>query len=363
MSVLSPTAGAVTVQRQWISGGCGWAWSVTANTTSFFAADPCDLSIGANATTANNVNIYTGSAGTLTLSPGSGGVSMVGAVPFIFHNANSGSIKLQAPTGALGTQTLTLPDATDTLTGKATTDTLTNKTIASSTDTLGGVTTGLGSDATGDIYYRNSGGQLARLPIGSNTNSLTVSGGLPAWGPSTGAVQKLATLTASSSASLSDTTHITGTYSSYLLVFSNVIPTNDSKILEFQIHSGGAFKASGYAYSLTLNGGGSAGLANSGSSTYIPLSNPADSNNASLHNAAPGYSGQIVLTNPSANAICSVYGQLAYIGAGGATYYIVGQTYGAWTTGGVVDGFQVFMDDAAAPDVLVSGTITIYGIL
>ena len=39
----------------------------------------------------------------------------------------------------------------------------------------------LGSDATGDIYYRASTGALSRLGIGSTGNVLTVSGGLPAW--------------------------------------------------------------------------------------------------------------------------------------------------------------------------------------
>lgn len=46
---------------------------------------------------------------------------------------------------------------------------------------IAGVTMTLGSDATGDIYYRNAGGVLTRLGIGSSTNVLTVSGGLPAW--------------------------------------------------------------------------------------------------------------------------------------------------------------------------------------
>lgn len=46
---------------------------------------------------------------------------------------------------------------------------------------LGGVTVSLGSDATGDIYYRNSGGVLTRLPIGTNGFTLQVSGGLPSW--------------------------------------------------------------------------------------------------------------------------------------------------------------------------------------
>jgi hypothetical protein len=39
----------------------------------------------------------------------------------------------------------------------------------------------VGSDATGDILYRNSSGNLARLAIGSNGDVLTVSSGLPSW--------------------------------------------------------------------------------------------------------------------------------------------------------------------------------------
>lgn len=46
---------------------------------------------------------------------------------------------------------------------------------------IAGVTMTLGSDATGDIYYRSAGGVLTRLGIGSSTNVLTVAGGLPSW--------------------------------------------------------------------------------------------------------------------------------------------------------------------------------------
>lgn len=47
---------------------------------------------------------------------------------------------------------------------------------------IGGVTVTLGSDATGDIYYRNASGTLTRLGIGSSGQALIVSSGLPAWG-------------------------------------------------------------------------------------------------------------------------------------------------------------------------------------
>lgn len=39
----------------------------------------------------------------------------------------------------------------------------------------------LGSDATGDLYYRDATGILARLGIGANGQVLVVNGGLPSW--------------------------------------------------------------------------------------------------------------------------------------------------------------------------------------
>jgi len=62
----------------------------------------------------------------------------------------------------------------------ATVGTLTAGT-ASTGFVVAGVTMTLGSDATGDTYYRNSSGVLTRLGIGLSAQVLTVSGGLPAW--------------------------------------------------------------------------------------------------------------------------------------------------------------------------------------
>lgn len=45
----------------------------------------------------------------------------------------------------------------------------------------GSVAVDLGGDATGDMYYRNSGGAITRLPVGTNGQVLTLSSGLPSW--------------------------------------------------------------------------------------------------------------------------------------------------------------------------------------
>lgn len=104
-----------------------------------------------------------------------------------FTGTSSGTVIVTAPAAA-GSNTLTLPAATDTLVGKATTDTFTNKTMTASSNVLGAVTMTLGSDATGDTYYRSSGTVLTRLGIGNTGDVLTVAAGLPSWAAPAAAV-------------------------------------------------------------------------------------------------------------------------------------------------------------------------------
>lgn len=68
---------------------------------------------------------------------------------------------------------------TGSLVGTSDTQTLTNKTLTSPTITSPVIN--VSSDATGDIHYRDSNGNFARLGIGSTGQSLIVSSGLPAW--------------------------------------------------------------------------------------------------------------------------------------------------------------------------------------
>lgn len=72
-------------------------------------------------------------------------------------------------------------DNTSDATKNSATATLTNKTLTSPLINVG-------SDSTGDIYYRNGSGVFTRLPIGSASNVLIVSGAsLPSWGTLTSA--------------------------------------------------------------------------------------------------------------------------------------------------------------------------------
>lgn len=51
--------------------------------------------------------------------------------------------------------------------------------------TANSLTVNTGTDATGDLYYRDSTGKFSPLAIGSNTEVLTVVNDLPSWQPST----------------------------------------------------------------------------------------------------------------------------------------------------------------------------------
>jgi len=80
---------------------------------------------------------------------------------------------------------------TDKSVGKSATQTLTNKTLTSPVITSPALT--VGSDATGDLYYRSAGG-FTRLPIGSATHILNVTGGIPAWRAETALVDASTTV-------------------------------------------------------------------------------------------------------------------------------------------------------------------------
>lgn len=97
-------------------------------------------------------------------------------------NANDAIEALEAKVGVNGSAVTTTHDyklsgvATgDKAVSKTGTETLTNKTLTAPQINMG-------SDATGDMYYRTSGGVFARLPAGTTGQILNMDGsGIPAW--------------------------------------------------------------------------------------------------------------------------------------------------------------------------------------
>lgn len=205
----------------------------------------------------------------------------------------------------------------------------------------------LGTPARGDMI-RQGASDPERLAKGSAGQVLTMGADDPAWAePSR---RLIATLIAANSATLSDTTSFTSSYKFYEVEFLNLLPATNTVGMTLQIRSGGSFKSSGYAANIR--------------GRYI-LSSSADTDGTSgillsvandIHNAGPGVSGKLRFYNPSANQICSIFGDITY------KYYnsnilFVGVSGGGWMTAGVVDGFQILCSSGN----IATGQVNIYG--
>lgn len=157
----------------------------------------------------------------------------------------------------------------------------------------------------------------------------------------------LATLTASSSASLSDTTHITSTYNAYQFIFRalTVSGTAVNLHITYSTDGGSTYLSSGYAGVL-------------GVSTYIGLlliSQSGSTSQAPLYSTGP-VSGSLIFSNPNA-AIASgavLSGNLGY----GGTAPGLSTGYGANSTTSVINAIKF----APSTGNFTSGSIEIWGI-
>jgi hypothetical protein len=287
--------------------------------------------------------------------------------------------------------------------------------LLGSTVTLGGITLGLGSDATGDIYYNNAG-ILTRLPIGSTNNVLTVVAGKPGWsaagsgnvsnvgtptanqlaiwtgattiegvtatahaiivgegasapayvGPGTvgqfdaaqgasadpafvsGPWTLLATLTASNSATLSDTTHFTSAYTEYEIRFTNLLPATNNVNVEIQVHSGGSFQATSYL-TTAFGAAGSATINFFSPTTFIPL------NTLGVNNTGAGRSGFVRVAAVSQTSVAKIFNGIS--GYESSSSWATNTVSGFWNSTAAVDGFQFLFSSGN----ITSGTIEIYG--
>ena len=162
----------------------------------------------------------------------------------------------------------------------------------------------------------------------------------------------LATLTASNSATLSDTTHFTATYQDYELVFENILPATTSTTLELQVHSAAAFPATVYLNAAAFLQSGGWAVANP--TTFIQLSAT-----ILVSNAGSGVSGTVKVYNPLQTTSPKQWsGILSHPATTGNSATFMASGY--WNGGnGAVDGFQVLFSSGN----ITSGTIKIYGII
>ena len=164
----------------------------------------------------------------------------------------------------------------------------------------------------------------------------------------------LNTLTANNtSGTLSDTTSITSSYNDYEIVFENLLNATNLTACQMQVHSGGAFQATGYlANAVTV--ASSTVLAVGNNVAGLLCSGPSE-----LLNSGPGISGTIrIYSAAQTSSPKMMSGILSHAFTGPAVLGLT--TYGYWNGGnGAVDGFQV----QAIAGNWVSGTIKIYGLL
>ena len=155
----------------------------------------------------------------------------------------------------------------------------------------------------------------------------------------------LKTLTASASASLSDTTSLTSTYTEYEIVFEDIVAATGATSCQLQVHSGGSYQAASYV--ATASFAGSASGQNQ-VTTNIPCGVL-----TSQSTTMPSHS-VLRINNPSTS---SIHAWTGYTTTPSGTVSWVGTLGGVWNSAAVIDGFQVLMSSGN----IASGKVKIYG--
>ncbi|MDE2098064.1 MAG: hypothetical protein KGL39_12495 [Patescibacteria group bacterium] len=182
--------------------------------------------------------------------------------------------------------------------------------------------------------------------------------------PSSGSTFYLTTLTASNSASLSDTTHITSTYSTYQFVFTNIVPVTDGAQLKMQVtENASTFQTANYVSATmvsTMNAAGAATVYNdntNGTSGYV-LSGINGVTFGISNSAAYGFSGNVWLLNPNSAWRKIVSGDVSYHSGAAAAAVAWAHPGGYYDAdSNVINGVKFLMSSGN----ISSGTIDIYG--
>jgi hypothetical protein len=251
--------------------------------------------------------------------------------------------------------------------------------IVSSTPSSLTLPVSVANGGTGDTsltaYAVLCGGTTSTNPVqpiasvGTAGNVLTSNGAgaLPTFqAASAGGWVLLATLTASSSATLSDTTHITSTYNVYAFVLENILPATNAVGLDMQVSEnagaswittnyrsyvlGGDSSATGTFAAATLAGGSD--TITSGYTIIGQGFAPVASNTANL-----GVSGVVYFSNPNSTTDKIVWGNTAVPQSG--------TVIGCATIAGMYTGDQNVINGVRflfGAGNIASGKIRVYGV-
>jgi hypothetical protein len=145
--------------------------------------------------------------------------------------------------------------------------------------------------ANGDLIVGTSSGAVGRLGIGSSSQVLTVSGGVPTWAtPTPGALTKITSATFTTVADTGTTFDgvFSSSYKNYYIMFSNIVGSAANTDFNFQLRkSGPTTQASAY-YGVRLTGATATTISNGTAFKLFTLQTEASSGDMTLaRNATP----------------------------------------------------------------------------
>jgi hypothetical protein len=217
--------------------------------------------------------------------------------------------------------------------------------------TLGVPDGGTGAATLTGILLGNGTSPITAIAGANNAVLATSATGVPSMVPSNtvGSWVFLSSQTASSSATISFTSVITSKYSTYVLVYSNVVPqTTGLLAMQVSINNGVSYLSSGYVSGIITSAYNSTTLGNQTSATNMILS-------GTLYNAGGGICGEAWLFNFQNGGTAYLRGDFVFTNSTPTT--VLGYA-GASSTATSVNAIQISM----ATGNITKGTFSLYGI-